>query len=1312
MVDKTALPVVPVNVTNPNLPQDTGIFTYALLDHGSTRTFCTARVADMLKLEGPTVTTAVDTLFAENFEHAKEVTLMIKGATVKRGPHIILSRVLVLRALPESMSQTVASIDDVSRWTHLRDLVALHEPSEPRVELLIGQDSPASLMPLEVRSGRAGEPFAVRTKLGWSINGPLGPPGSTAITFGTYVEEVRDNIADTNLEEQVKRFWVIDMPAEGDNEKGKSVEDQQVINLWSTHGRKDDRHFQFPIPFRHTDLHLPNNWCMASKRLASLKCRLRRDEALRRRYSDEMRVLLDEGYAEPVEQREGPEGRIWYLPHHPVFNPNKPDKTRIVFDCAAQYQGISLNSEVSQGPPLMNEMLGILLRFRQGAIAVAADIEKMFYQIKVCPADRDVLRFLWWPQGDLTRAPRPYRMTVHPFGGIWSPSCASFTLQRVLDCGPQPAAQLARRNFYVDDLLLSVDTEEEAVTISQTLMRLLWEGGFRLTKWTSNSTDVLQSIPENERNPTIQNVNLDFDNLPVERALGVLWELALDTLSVKVNVPSKQHTRRGLLSVMSSVYDPIGILAPFTIRAKMLFQDEVRRRKGWDHPLTAANHSSWARWLSELDELGGLHIDRCYMPRRFGTPSKIELHHFCDASQSAYAVVTYLRFTNANGQRHCAFVCSRARLAPLKATSIPRLELCAAVMAVKTDVKVRNELSFTIDRTLFWSDSMIVLQFITSKTRRFHTFVANRVGTIHQTSEPCQWRHVKSESNPADDATRGLTARELLSDNRWIKGATFLWEEDASWPAQPRLAEAPDSSPEVRREVSLVMSQRAPCDGIDNLLQRYSSWFALRRAVAWLQMFCRWIGDKKVLSQDPCRITIHRLRGAEKCILRLIQDREFKLEKSCLLKGSLVPRSSKLYRLEPAIGDDGLLRVGGRTVTSPSPGAPPGPVILPRTHPVTKLIVREVHDLEARHSGREHTLACLRRRYWVAAGRQLIDPLLRNCITCRRVNARPAQQRQGDLPTERITPGQPPFRATGVDCFGPFTVTQGRKPFKRYGCIFTCLSSRAVHLEMLHSLDADAFLNAVTRFIARRGAPEKILSDNGTNMVRADKDLRAAHRSWGASSLVDTELQRKGIEWTFLPPSASHMGGVWERMIRSVRKILHSIIGTQRVDDERLTTLFCEVEATLNSRPITAVSPDCNDLEPLTPNHLLRACATEQPSLGGVLPDVSYQRRWKHAQSLADRFWRRWSREYLHSLRMRQRRLVRSPNPSVGDLVLLVEDNLPRNRWRLGRIAAVFPGSDGLVRKLRVRTAHGTFLRPVTKVCLLEDRGAGAATSP
>lgn len=570
-VDKTALPVVPVCVTNPSLPQDNRIFTYALLDHGSTRTFYSARVADMLKLDGPTVTTAVDTLLAENLEHAKEVTLLIKGATAKRGTPVLLSRVLVLSVLPESMSQTVASADDVARWTHLRDLVAPHEHSDPRVELLIGQDSPASLMPLEVRSGRAGEPFAVRTKLGWSINGPLGSSGSTAITFGTYVEEVRDGITDTNLEEQVKRFWVIDMPAEGENEKGKSVEDQQVINLWSDDGRKDGRHFQFPIPFRHTEPDLPNNWCMASKRLASLRCRLQRDEVLRRRYADEMRALLADGYAEPVEQQEGPEGRTWYLPHHPVFNPNKPDKTRIVFDCAAQYQGVSLNSRVSQGPPLMNDMVGILLRFRQGAVAVAADIEKMFYQIKVCPTDRDVLRFLWWPGGDLTRAPKTYRMTVHPFGGVWSPSCASFTLQQVLDCGPKPTAQLARQNFYVDDLLLSVDTEEEAVGISQTLRHLLWEGGFRLTKWTSNSRDVLLSIPEEDRNPTIQNVNLDLDNLPVERALGVLWELALDTLKVKVNPPSKPHTRRGLLSVMSSVYDPIGVLAPFTIRAKMLF---------------------------------------------------------------------------------------------------------------------------------------------------------------------------------------------------------------------------------------------------------------------------------------------------------------------------------------------------------------------------------------------------------------------------------------------------------------------------------------------------------------------------------------------------------------------------------------------------------------------------------------------------------------------------------------------------------------------------------------------------------------------
>ncbi|XP_050698781.1 uncharacterized protein LOC126986557 [Eriocheir sinensis] len=870
------------------------------------------------------------------------------------------------------------------------------------------------------------------------------------------------------------------------------------------------------------------------------------------------------------------------------------------------------------------------------------------FAVLVTPRDRDVLRFLWWPRGDVDRPPVLYRMTRHLFGGVWSPACAAFALRKTL------------------------------------------QGGGVTSR---------------------KGIDLARDELPVDRALGVLWDLEDDSLRIAVSPPNKPHTKRGVLSAMSSVFDPLGFLAPFTIRAKMIFQDEVRRKEGWDVRLTKATEDGWILWLAELRELEDFRIARYLLPPRFGRLMDAQLHHFCDASTKAYAVVSYVRLQDDVGFVHCSFIAARTRLAPIKTTSIPRLELCAAVLAVSSDAKLRGEISLPIESSTFWTDSMIVLQYIASPSRRFHTFVANRLGTIHRLSSPPQWRHVRSEENPADDATRGLPAQVLLTGGRWRHGPAFLRLPLDSWPLLPGdPAVDLDNDPEVKRDVTTLTMEAQTPTTIDQLLSRYSSWYALQRAVAWLRRFAVWIKEGRP-SGPGSRLAVTELQPARTAILKYVQRAHFQDDIAALRRGRLTKRNT-LYRLEPTLDTQGLLRVGGRRLDASDTYSHDAPLLLPKTHHVTALIVRDVHIFLARHSGREHTLACLRGQYWVVAGRPLIDRLLRNCFVCRRVNSRPLVQRQGELPVERIAAGNPPFTHTGVDCFGPFGVTSMRRSVKRFGCVFTCLSSRAAHLEVLDSLDAAAFLNALMRFIARRGPPAKLFSDMGTNFQRAAKDLHAAARGWRDDARVEETLHRRAIEWVFLPPTASHMGGVWERQIRSVRKILSSIIGTQRLDDDRLRTLFCEVEATLNSRPLTASPGDASEPAALTPDHLLRVGAgfhlpREERSLGDT-----FRRRWTHAQALADRFWVRWRAEYLHTLRMRQRRIAPARNLRVGDLVLLTEPLLPRNHWRLGRVLQVFPGSDGLVRRVRLRTGSGTLVRPVVKLCLLEGDVASSPPSP
>lgn len=304
-----------------------------------------------------------------------------------------------------------------------------------------------------------------------------------------------------------------------------------------------------------------------------------------------------------------------------------------------------------------------------------------------------------------------------------------------------------------------------------------------------------------------------------------------------------------------------------------------------------------------------------------------------------------------------------------------------------------------------------------------------------------------------------------------------------------------------------------------------------------------------------------------------------------------------------------------------------------------------------------------------------------------------------NLPKDRIVPDEPPFSRVGVDYFGPFEVKQKRSRVKRYGVIFTCLASRAVHLEVAASLDTDSYINALRRFIARRGQVTKIRSDNGTNFVGAERELARSIQEWNQHQIQKSMLQ-KNVDWQFNPPAGSHHGGVWERIIRIIRKAMNSVVREQTLDDEGLNTLMCEIEYMINDRPITKNTDHHSDLEPLTPNHLL--LMKRKPNLPpGVFDkdDIYHRRRWRQVQYMANLFWHRWVREYLPLLQERQKWHEIKRNLQIGDVVLIVDSNSPRNSWPMGIICETIPDCNGLVRQVKVKTATNILIRPVDKLC-------------
>ena len=438
------------------------------------------------------------------------------------------------------------------------------------------------------------------------------------------------------------------------------------------------------------------------------------------------------------------------------------------------------------------------------------------------------------------------------------------------------------------------------------------------------------------------------------------------------------------------------------------------------------------------------------------------------------------------------------------------------------------------------------------------------------------------------------------------------------------------------------------------------------------------------------------MNQAEKKILQYIQRQYYPDEVARLGKNKCIPKSSSLYTLEPMLDEDELLRLGGRLAEAPIPYDAKYPYILPRDHHVAELVVREVHE-EAYHSGREHILALVRERFWIPRGRPLVKKVLQKCTVCKRLRGPTEIQKMADLPSERLTPHKPAFQSVGVDCFGPFQVKRGRSQEKRYGCLFTCMTTRAIHIEKLSTLDADSFINALVRFCARRGKPETIRSDNGTNFVGGQRELNQAIKSWNEANKTKKHLLLNHITWEFNPPSASHMGGIWERQIRTARKVMNAILRNQVLDDERLDTVFCEVEQVVNSRPLTPVPDDPKDASALTPNHLLLLRDIPVLCSGPYSKGDIYQRRWRHAQFIADCFWKRWMKQYLPLLRLRQKWLQPRRDIAVGDVVL-IEEPTPRKHWPLAVVTKTFQSRDGRIRSAELKTQYSIVTRPLKGV--------------
>ncbi|XP_025832766.1 uncharacterized protein LOC112905148 [Agrilus planipennis] len=992
----------------------------------------------------------------------------------------------------------------------------------------------------------------------------------------------------------------------------------------------------------------------------------------------------------------------YFIPHHAVIKKDSlTTKLRVVFDASAKTTtGSSLNDIQYVGPTIQNDLWSILVRFRTHAFILTADVAKMYRQILIEENQRNLQLILWRSNRD--EPVQTFRLNTITYGMAASSFIAIRCLHQLAveyQAKYPKASKIIQNDFYVDDLLTGFNSIEEAITLQRQIVEILNSGHFALRKWLSNDASLLNKITTDNN---LEKGKLDLSNSSSTKTLGIIWNPQQDSFgyaTTKCNMKGSV-TKRTILSSIAQIFDPLGLLAPIVVTAKIIMQKLWQCKLAWDESVPMDLHSKWLKYRESLNLLNEINVPRHVICKTY---NHIELHGFSDASEQAYGACIYLKSINSAGKAQISLLSAKSRVAPLKPITIPRLELCGAVLLAELYEKVKQTLDINIDNSFLWCDSTIVLCWINAIPTKWTTFVSNRVSKIQTLTRIENWKHVRTHDNPADLVSRGIDLKSLINCTLWWQGPEWLKGEQANWPISPIQLGTVNVE---QRKVVAVMTQNP---SHFELFSRFSSLIKLQRVTAYCYRFiqnCRHRNNKVIGNLNTVE-----LQDALHLLVKNVQNLFYQKEINQLKLDKSLDSKSNLLSLAPFLDSKQILRVGGRIQNSQYNYDKKHPMILPPSHSFTKLLLRHEHT-RLMHCGPNLLLSSIRDRFWPIAGKTLAKRIVHDCLLCARFKPTPFYHIMGNLPKDRVVPTFP-FYNCGVDYAGPILIKnkrgRGSRFDKAYICVIVCFATKAIHLELVSSLSTESFLAAFRRFIARRGRPSNMYSDNGTTFKGANNELLELGQFLKGNDNqreIQTSLLNESINWHFIPPSSPHFGGIWEAGVKSVKTCLKKVAHTTNFVFEEFTTLLAQIEAILNSRPLCPLSVDPNDLDPLTPSHfLIGRKLTSLPE--EELQHISTSRlsKFQHLQQITQHFWKRWSRDYLHQLQVRTKwKKPTQQDIQVGDLVVIRDNNTPTMQWKLGRIVELHPGADDVVRVVTIKTASGIRKRAASQICKLPVR--------
>lgn len=1155
-------------------------------------------------------------------------------------------------------------------------------------------------------------PVLQNTLFGYVVGGNIPVKVSENNKVSNVTCEIVSNFAISDhkkLENVMENFWLSEkVPEPVKQSCDEFVKAEESFQ--SSMSLKNNR-FQVDMPLITPleELQLGDSFSVAYQRFLMLEKRFKTNPLLLEQYKLFIDQYVELGHAKKVDiaNYDINKDPVYFLAHHAVINEaSKTTRLRVVFDGSMKSRSqVSLNDVMLNGPVVQSELFDILILFRTFIYTIICDIQKAFRNVFINSHHTCLQNILW--RDDPTKPISCLQLQTVTYGlkasTFLTTRCLLELAHRYKDRYPL-ATQTMIKSTYVDDVLGGSDNLEQLHELKSQLVELLKLGSFSLHKWCSNSLEVLDGIPDEQKQ--FENIDMSGDNLV--KTLGLMYDVTSDTFTFSSPNFSEEHklnTKRKILSFIGKMFDPLGLIGPIIVVAKIFMQELWSLQIGWDSIVPEEQFLYWNNFLNNLKLMGKIKINRCVNRKEV---SSVELVGYSDASIKAFGCCLYLRILKNDGTLQTELLCSKSRVAPLsKNLTIPQLELNGALLLAQLAHRVGRVIEgrFPQVEKFFYSDSQIVLAWIKSGNVKSNVYANNRVKQIVELTDQTQWGFVRTSNNPADLLSRGVLPHKLQQNELWWYGPTYLLDEKHKHTRFEycKLSDLSTDTKQINEPLIPCNSTQVEPSVSTKLFDKYSSVYKLQKVIGYIYRFYKNCSKKFNKIMD-ISLTPQELRDSMLVIVRCTQMQHFGREVESLSSGKNI--KTGIGSLYPFLDKIGIIRVGGRLHNAKEMSFDKKhPVILPKNCHITNLIIEREH-LRLLHAGPRLVLSSLSQRYSIVSGIREVKKVVRKCVKCFRLKAEAAKQLMGSLPQERITASRP-FQHVGVDFCGPFDmkVARVRKPIvkKGYIALFVCFAIKAIHVELVSDLTTEAFLACLKRFISRRGMPTNIFCDNAKTFKGASNEMKKLYELQSSKNHRDNVngfCSQHYIKFRFIPSYSPEFGGLWEAGVKSVKHHLKRVVGNQCLTYEELNTVIVQIEGILNSRPL--LSANSNDCSYLTPAHFLIGTAlASYPEVDLTNVSVNRLKFWNLCTKLKQDFWKLWSNDYLTQLQSRPKWKYPQPNLKEGDLVIVKDLNTTPLNYNMARIVKTYPGRDNVVRAADIKMNNKVYRRSVKRLCQL-----------